>query len=371
MKTKAAVLHAINTPLAIEELDLDGPRAGEVLVKVAAAGVCHSDLSTINGTIPKPLPIVLGHEGAGVVMDVGPGVSLVKPGDRVILSWVPDCGHCPFCTTGKPNLCDNRSPYTNGTLADGTVRFHKGKQDVWHFGGVSCFTEYLVAPETGTIPMKTDVPLDRLALVGCAVSTGVGAVINTARVPPGSSVVVFGAGGVGLNAIQGAALVDASLIIAVDLLDNKLEMAKQFGATHTVNASRQDPVEAVRELTARLPGGPGADYAFEAIGNAKTIAQAFMAVRKGGTAVAIGIAAPNALVSIPPQWLVYGERTLTGSFYGSCRIRVDFDRMIRLYESGKLKLDELISRRIKLEEINEGFRAMEQGEVARSVILFD
>jgi S-(hydroxymethyl)glutathione dehydrogenase / alcohol dehydrogenase len=367
MKIKASVLFGEGQDCRVEEVELLPPERGEVLVRVAAAGICHSDLHVIDGVIKKPFPIILGHEGAGVVEEVGEGVSLVRPGDRVILSWTPDCGRCPFCTTGRPNLCDNRAPYAAGTMADGTVRVLLNGEPVYNYAGVSSYGEYTVVPETGAIPITADVPLSIAALVGCAVTTGVCAVTNTAAAEPGSAVAIFGCGGVGLNAIQGAALVNALPIIAVDVVPGKLEMALRFGATHTVNAREQDPVQAIMELT----GGRGADYAIEAIGNPAVMAQAFRSLRKRGTAVAIGIGRPDAEISIPAQLLVYGERRLVGSFYGSARPRVDFDRMLRLYQAGKLKLDELITRRIGLDGVNEAFAAMRAGDVARSVIVFD
>jgi len=364
MKIHASVLFGEGQSCRVEEVELLPPQRGEVLVRMAAAGICHSDLHVIDGVIKKPFPIILGHEGSGIVQEVGEGVTLVKPGDRVILSWVPDCGRCPYCTTGRPNLCDSRVPYAAGTMADGTVRTRLNGQPVYHFAGASPYAEYTVVPEQGAIPITADVPLSVMALVGCAVTTGVCAVINTAAVEPGSAVAVFGCGGVGLNAIQGAALVHASPIIAIDRFPTKLEMARQFGATHTVNAREEDPVEAINRLT----GSRGADYSFEAIGNPAVMTQAFRCLRKGGTAVAIGIGAADAEIPIPAQWLVYGERRLLGSFYGSARPRVDFDRMLRLYQAGKLKLDELISRRISLDGVNEAFAAMRAGEVARSII---
>jgi S-(hydroxymethyl)glutathione dehydrogenase / alcohol dehydrogenase len=366
MKIHASVLFGEGQGCRVEEVELQPPQRGEVLVRMAAAGICHSDLHVVDGIIKKPFPIILGHEGSGIVQEIGEGVTLVKPGDRVILSWAPDCGHCSFCTTGRPNLCDGRAPYAAGTMADGTVRVLRNGQPVYNFAGVSSYAEYTVVPEQGAIPITADVPLSVMALVGCAVTTGVCAVINTAAVEPGSAVAVFGCGGVGLNAIQGAALVNAAPIIAIDRIQGKLELARRFGATHTVNAGEEDPVPAIQKLT----GNRGADYTFEAIGNPAVMSQAFRCLRKGGTAVAIGIGAPDAEIPIPAQWLVYGERRLVGSFYGSARPRVDFDRMLRLYQAGKLKLDELISRRIGLGEVDAAFAAMRAGEVARSIIDF-
>jgi S-(hydroxymethyl)glutathione dehydrogenase/alcohol dehydrogenase len=367
MKIHASVLFGEGQECRVEEVELLEPRRSEVLVRVAAAGICHSDLHVIDGVIKKPFPVILGHEGAGVIEAVGEGVTLVKPGDRVILSWTPDCGRCPFCTTGRPNLCDNRAPFAAGTMADGTVRVLLDGQPVYNYAGVSSYAEYAVVPESGAIPITADVPLSVAALVGCAVTTGVCAVTNTAGVEPGSSVAIFGCGGVGLNAVQGAALVNALPIIAIDVFPSKLELARQFGATHTINAREEDPVATIMRLTA----GRGADYAVEAIGNPAVMNQAFRSLRKHGTAVAIGIGGPDAEIRIPTQWLVYGERRLVGSFYGSARPRVDFDRMLRLYQAGRLKLDELITRRIGLDGVNEAFAAMRAGEVARSVIVFD
>ncbi|HEX2172091.1 MAG TPA: Zn-dependent alcohol dehydrogenase [Dehalococcoidia bacterium] len=363
---KAAVLYERGTPLKVEEIEILEPRQGEVLVRLGASGVCHSDLHVVNGQIPSPLPIILGHEAAGTVERVGEGVTVVKPGDHVVLSFMPSCGLCRYCTTGRPHLCDVGARSTAaGTLFDGTVRFRKGDQEIKHMSGVASFGQYTVANQESCIPIREDVPFDRACLVGCGVMTGVGAVINTAKVEPGSSVVVIGAGGVGLNVIQGAVLAGAEKIIAVDMLDNKLEMAQQFGATHVINAGREDPARSVRRLT-----GGGADYAFEVIGNVKTIRQAYDAVQRGGTAVVVGVAAVGAEVGLPAFSLPMMEKTLKGSFYGSTRPRVDMPKLIDLYLAGKLKLDELITRTIPLDAVNEAFGAMERGEVARSVIVY-
>lgn len=364
MKTRAAVLYGLNQPFEIEELDLDPPGPGEVLVEMAGGGICHSDWSIVTGTISKPFPIVLGHEGSARVLETGPNVSLVKPGDPVVLSFIPDCGACYYCLSGRSQLCESISLYRGGTLVDGTTRFKKNGQSVYHFNGVSSFSQYAVIPERAAVPVDPRVPLDRAALIGCAVSTGVGSVIFTANVTPGSTVAVIGAGGVGLNVIQGAEMVSASRIIAVDVFPSKLEMARQFGATDTVNAREGDPVQAVLELT----GGRGVDYAFEAIGLAETITQAFDMLGKAGTAVAIGIAPRNTPIQVHPQNLIYGERRLVGSMYGSTRPRADFARFVDLYLTGRLKLDQLVTREWKLEEINQAFAAMNGGEVARGVI---
>ncbi|MCC2671972.1 MAG: Alcohol dehydrogenase zinc-binding domain protein [Armatimonadetes bacterium] len=364
MKSRAAVLYGQKQPFVVEEVELDGPGPGEVLVEMAAGGICHSDWSVVQGIIPKQHPIILGHEGSARVLEIGEGVKLVKPGDPVILSWIPDCGHCYYCMSGKANLCDGRQPYADGTLGNGIMRFHKNGRRIRHYNGVSSFSQYAVVPERGCVAIDPRVPLDRAALIGCAVSTGVGAVIFTVKAEPGSTVAVFGAGGVGLNAIQGAAIISASRIIAVDVNPSKLEMAREFGATDVVNAAETDPVAAILELTR----GIGVDYAFEAIGRADTIRQSFESLCKGGTAVVIGIAAKEELISIPPQNLVYGERKLVGSFYGSTRPRADFARFVDLYLSGRLKLDQLVTREWSIDQINEGFAAMNAGEVARGII---
>lgn len=364
MKTRAAVLYGVNQPFEVEEVDLEGPGPGEVLVEMAAGGVCHSDWHVVDGIIPKQFPLILGHEGSARVLEVGEGVRLVKPGDPVILSWIPDCGHCRYCMSGKANLCDGRKPYTDGTLGNGNIRFSKNGRPVYHFNGVSSFAQHAVVPERGCVPIDPRVPLDKAALIGCAVSTGVGAVIFTAQATPGSTIAVFGTGGVGLNAVQGAVIAGASRIIAVDVSERKLQMAREFGATDLVNSAETDPVAAILELT----GGVGVDYAIEAIGRPEPIRQAFEALCKGGTAVAIGIAAKEADIPIPPQTLVYGERRLVGSFYGSTRPRADFARFVDLYLAGKLKLDQLVTREWRLDQINEAFAAMNAGEVARGII---
>jgi len=364
MKTLAAVLYGRNEPFVVEEVELDPPGPGEVLVQMAGGGICHSDWHVVEGIIEKEMPVILGHEGSARVLDVGPGVTLVKPGDAVVLSFLPECGACRYCLSGKSNLCDAALTWRRGTLADGTSRFHKAGRPIYHFNGVSSFSHYAVVPERAAVAIDPRVPLDRAALIGCAVSTGVGAVIFTAKAEPGSTIVVIGAGGVGLNAVQGAALVNAARIIAVDVSDYKLQLAREFGATDTINATTTEPVAAILELT----GGRGADYAFEAIGRAETIRQAFECLAKGGTAVAIGIAPKTDLVHIAPQLLVYGERRLVGSFYGSTRPRADFYRFVDLYLAGKLRLDQLVTREWRLDQINEAFRAMLSGEVARGII---
>ena len=362
---KAAVLYELKTPLKVEDVDLDNPKAREVRVKIAANGVCHSDYSVIHGVLRSPLPVVLGHEGAGIVEEVGPEVNLVKAGDHVVLSFAPYCGRCYYCAIGRPVLCENmRITMGKGTLLDGTCRLKKNGKDIHHMAGLSSFAQYAVVPEIACITIPNHMPLDKACLVGCGVMTGVGAAINTAKVEPGSSAVVVGCGGVGLNVIQGCALAGAGTIIAVDLMENKLEYARQFGATHTINPSRQDVVKTVRSLTE----GRGADYAFEVIGLSKTIEQAYACARQGGTTVVVGAPSREAMVTLPASSFLT-EKVIKGSVYGSARPRVDMPRLIDLYMNKKLKLDELVTRTYSLDEVNEAMTALEKGEVARSVIV--
>jgi NDMA-dependent alcohol dehydrogenase len=363
---KAAVLPAAGMDLQVEDLEVVAPRQGEVLVRLVAAGVCGTDLHAMDGDLALPLPCVLGHEGAGVVEEVGPGVTELVPGDHVVLLWRASCGRCFYCSIGRPALCDlGLRIRQTGAMPDGETRFRRpGGEQVRHFLGASTFAQYTVLPEVATVKIRADVPLDRAALIGCGVITGVGAVLNAAHVEAGSAVAVFGAGGIGLNMIQGAALVGAERIIAVDTRPAKLELARQFGATHAVDASRDDPVAAIAALT----GGRGADYAFEAIGLPATVEQALACVRKAGTAVVVGLTSATATVSISPLTLVQQEKTLRGSLYGSARPRVDMPRLLDLYVAGKLKLDELITRRYPLDAVNDAVAALRRGEVARAVL---
>jgi S-(hydroxymethyl)glutathione dehydrogenase/alcohol dehydrogenase len=353
---KAAVLREVNKPLAIEDVTLDEPGPRQVLVKTAASGVCHSDLHFIEGLWPIPLPAVLGHEAAGVVEKTGPSVSYVEAGDHVILSFVPSCGACRFCTSGQPFLCGQ------GRMRGQTL--HIGEQAVTPFLSMSSFAEYMVVPEDSLVKIRKDVGLDKAALVGCGVMTGVGAAINTAKVQPGTSCAVIGTGGVGLNVIQGCALAGAERIIAVDIHPNKLEMAREFGATHFVDASKEDAVAKVQELT-----GGGADYAFEVIGLPAAIQQAFSMIRRGGEAIVVGMAPAASEVTLPAAAFL-AEKNLKGCTYGSARPRYDMPRILDLYMAGKLKLDELVSRTYPLDGINDAFAAMKNGEVARSVLVF-
>ncbi len=366
MEIKAAVLYEANTPLVVEPVQLDDPKDGEVLVRIGAAGVCHSDYHVMKGEWTPPLPIVLGHEAAGIVEEVGGGVGRVRPGDRVILNFRPNCGWCAHCSRGQPVLC-NGADSERWLLFDGTARLHTtAGRDLNHFARTASFAEYAVVPESGAVPVRDDVPLDKAALIGCSVMTGVGAVINTARVEAGSSVLVIGCGGVGLNCIQGAVLAGAERIIAVDLKANKLEYAKQFGATDVLDASEGDTAARVLELT-----GGGVDYAFEAIGLSKTIVDCYESTRLGGTTVVVGMAPEDDMMTIPALSLPRTEKVLRGSWYGSARPWLDLPKMVELYMGGRLQVDPLVSRTYPLDEINEAYEALDRGDVARSVLLMD
>ncbi|MDE2925731.1 MAG: Zn-dependent alcohol dehydrogenase [Acidobacteriota bacterium] len=366
MKAKAAILFDVGQRLDIREVDVAKPRAGEVLVRMAVGGICHSDLHVMTGHLNAPTPSILGHEGAGTVVETGSGVTSVRPGDNVIPLWRLSCGECEYCTLARPALCAvGMKIRSTGRLLDGSSRFSLDGSEIKHFLGVSTFSEYTVILEKALVKVPKDIPLQQAALLGCAVITGIGAVMNAARVTPGSQVAVFGSGGVGLNVIQGAALAGAEKIIAVDLLDNKLEMARQFGATHTVNASSDDPVEQVRSLTEQR----GVDYAFEVIGLPKTVRQAFDSLAKRGEAIVLGVTPLETEVSVPIMPLIFEEKVLKGSVYGSSRPRIDIPKLMNLYRAGKLKLDELVTRTFSFDQINEAYAALERGEVARTVVL--
>ena len=365
MKTKAAVLYEANTPMVIETVDLQEPQEGEVLVKVAAAGVCHSDFHIMKGEWAWPMPAILGPEGAGIVERVGPGVTRVKPGQSVILNFRANCGTCRYCIIGRPVLCNGAGGQRH-TLFDGTSRLSKNGETIHHMARTSCFSEYTVVPESGAVPVRSDMPLDKACLVGCAVMTGVGAVTNTAHIEAGSIVAVIGCGGVGLNSVQGAALAGASQIVAIDMLDNKLDYARQFGATDVVNAGNGDAVARVKEITSG-----GVDYAFEAIGNSHTIRQAYEMLAPGGLAVVVGMAPEDDEVSINALSLPRTECGIIGSWYGGARPWVDLPKIAALYLSGRLQIDPMISRTYPLEEINVAYDALAAGEVARSIILFE
>jgi S-(hydroxymethyl)glutathione dehydrogenase / alcohol dehydrogenase len=363
---KAAVLYEANAPLEVVELQQQGPQAGEARVRVKAAGVCHSDWHIMNGDWTVPLPMVLGHEAAGIVEEIGPGVVGVSPGDHVIFSFRPQCGHCLYCSTGRSILCDGHTSPRWGML-DGTTRLRRGDQEIFQMARIGTFSEQVVCPAEMLVPIRKEMPWPQAALTGCSVPTGVGAVTRCAQVPAGSSVMVVGCGGVGLNVVQGARLAGARTIIAVDLLDNKLEYAKEFGATHTLNASRDDVVKTTRALA----GGRGVDYAFDAIGGEATTLQILDSIRPGGTAVIVGMAAMSVRAPVQPYSMALLEKTLKGTMYGSVRPNLDFPILVDLYLDGKLNLDDLISRTYSLEDINEGFDALRSGQVARGVVVFD
>jgi S-(hydroxymethyl)glutathione dehydrogenase/alcohol dehydrogenase len=359
---KAAVLREINQPLEIEDVEHGDPGPREVLVRTVAAGVCHSDLHFQNGSYPYQLPAVLGHESAGIVEAVGQDVTYVKPGDHVITCVSAFCGHCEYCLTGHMSLC--HEPELQRPL-DQPQRLSKHGESLSQFLNVSSFAEYMLVHEHAIVRIREDMPLDRAALIGCGVTTGVGAVIHTAKVEPGSSVAVIGCGGVGLSAINGAAIAGAAQVIAIDMVQSKLDLARKFGATHVINSAEVDVKEAVRELTSG-----GVHYSFEAVGLKQTAEQAFKILARGGTATIIGMIPVGTTIEIHgPEFLM--ERKLQGSNMGSNRFRVDMPRFIDFYLQGKLHLDDLISRRIRLEDVNEGLAALKTGEVARSVIMFD
>ena len=358
---KAAVFHGAHQPLTIEEVDVAKPIGREVLVRTVGSGVCHSDLHYVDGLYPFPAPAILGHEAAGIVEAVGPHVAEFKPGDHVIACLSVFCGRCAYCLTGRTHLCQSRpvrAPEEPPKLS------WKGAP-VNQFANLSAYAEQMLVHENGLVRVRDDMPLDRAALIGCGVTTGVGAVLNTARVEAGATVAVFGAGGVGLAAIQGARIAGAGMIIAVDVFARKLDQARELGATHTVDASATDPVEAIRALT-----GGGVEYAFEAIGLKKAAEQAFDCLRPGGTATIVGMIPVGQKIELDgPAFL--RERRVQGCSMGSNRFKVDMPKYVDFYLQGRLRLDEMITRRGRLEDVNDAFRAMKAGEVARTVLMFD
>jgi S-(hydroxymethyl)glutathione dehydrogenase/alcohol dehydrogenase len=365
VKSRAAVLWSVGQPVEIVEVEVEAPREGEVLVKVAACGLCATDLHVVDGELPEPLPLVLGHEASGVVVETGPGVERVEEGDHVVLVLAPSCGRCAACRAGRPNFCEQAwQNGAEGTLSDGTSRLSANGRQLNHFNSVSAFSEYAVVPESAAIPVRRDVPLESLALVGCGVLTGYGAVVRTAQVTPGSSVAVWGCGGVGLNVVQTARLAGAGTIVAVDAVEEKLEAARRLGATELVNAG-SDTAAAVRAATA---GGP--DYAFEAIGREEAIRQAWDATRAGGTLVVVGMMPKGSTLTIDPWWLVY-EKTLKGCFLGSARLPIDVPRIVDHYAAGRLALDELVGRRIALDELPAALERMRAGDGFRQLVVFD
>ena len=352
--------------MIIEEINLDGPGEGEVLVEVKGAGLCHSDLSVIQGARPRPMPMVLGHEASGIVREVGKGVTGFAPDDHVIFTFIPSCGACRYCAEGRPSLCEPGADANNaGTLMNGTQRFSQNGKPYFHHCGVSGYSQFTVTLPGSLVKIDNDLPFEHATLFGCAVMTGTGAVMNTANIQLGQSVAVFGLGGVGLAALMGAKACEAGTIIAVDLLESKLEMARQLGATHTVNASECDPVETIRDLTAG-----GVEVALESAGIATVLTQAYESTARGGTTIAISLPHPDHQFSVPAVSLSALEKTVKGSYQGSCQPARDIPRFIEMFREGKLPVNRLLSDTITLEQINAGFDRLQQGEVARQVILF-
>ncbi len=373
MKTRAAVLHELNQPapfaaskpLKIEEIELDAPGPGEVLVKMTAAGLCHSDLSVITGVRPRPVPMALGHEASGTVMQVGDGVSDLKPGDRVVLVFVPSCGHCLPCMEGRPALCEPGAEANGkGTLLSGSRRLHLGSSYVNHHVGVSAFAEHAVVSRRSCVKIEQDIDPVEAALFGCAVLTGVGAVVNTAKVQPGQSAAVVGLGGVGMCALLGAVASGATEVVAIDLNDGKLEMAKQLGATHVVNARDPDAIAKVKEATKG-----GVDFAFEMAGVVPAMELSYRVTKRGGTTVTASLPHPQHNWPLQQVSLVAEERTVKGSYIGSCVPARDVPRYIGLYLAGKLPINKLLGERLKLDDINRGFDKLDAGESMRDLVV--
>lgn len=367
--TKAAVLTGVGTPLEIrDDVEVAAPGPGEVKVKIGASGVCHSDLSVQNGTIPLPTPIVLGHEGAGTIVEVGEGVTGLSEGDHVVLSFVPNCGECYFCTRGQGFLCEKSAMAMMGGLLDGTTRLTSGGNPLHQMAMLGTFNEEAIVPAISTIKIDQSIPLKVAALIGCGVLTGVGAAMNTADIREGDTVAVVGCGGVGLNVIQGAKIAGAGEIVAIDMFDSKLEMAQKFGATRTVKAGDEDAAAAITAAT----GGRLADTVFEVIGLKDTIMQALGLTRQGGETVLVGVPRMDVILELPAALeFLYLNKTIKGCWYGSANVAEDVPELLGLYQDGKLKLDELISREIDVEGVNDAFDAMQSGEVARSVITYE
>ena len=369
MKVKAAVARSAGQPLTIETVELDGPRAGEVLVEIKATGVCHTDAYTLSGADPEGLfPTILGHEGAGIVAEVGEGVTSVKKGDRVIPLYTPECRNCAYCLSGKTNLCQAiRLTQGQGVMPDGTSRFSIDGQKLYHYMGTSTFANYTVLPEIAVAKIRDDAPFDKVCLIGCGVTTGIGAVFNTAKVEPGSNVIVFGLGGVGLNVIQAARMVGANMIVGVDLNPDKREMAEKFGMTHFVNP-REVEGDLVPYLVDLTKGG--ADYSFECIGNVNVMRQALECCHKGwGVSVIVGVAGAGQEISTRPFQLVTG-RVWKGTAFGGAKGRTDVPKIVDWYMDGKIDIDSLVSHVMPIEQINKAFDLMHKGESIRTVLTF-
>jgi S-(hydroxymethyl)glutathione dehydrogenase/alcohol dehydrogenase len=361
---KAAVMRAQNAPLEIEEVEIDDPGPGEVLLKTSASGICHSDLHVIEGGLPVPPPCILGHEPAGVVEAVGAGVADFAPGDHVIGCLTSWCGVCKFCTGGRPYLCPTQFA---GRAPDAKARLTaKGGDPIGQFANLSSFAEKMLCPERSLVKIRDDMPMDRAALIGCGVTTGLGAALNTVNIPAGASVVIVGCGGVGLSALQGARIVGAGTIIAVDTQTWKFDLARKLGATDCVNATDGDPVAAVQALT-----GGGADFVFECLGSVPTVQQSIGMTGRGGTTVLVGVVPVTQMVPISAADLTLQEKNITGSYMGSNRFRFDMPKYVEFYLDGRLRLDEMISSRIPLDDVNPALDKMRKGEAARQVIVFD
>jgi NDMA-dependent alcohol dehydrogenase len=360
---KAAVCYEANAPLKVEDVTLDEPQANEVLVKLVATGVCHSDLHFMKGEMPMPVPVVPGHEGAGIVEKVGPGVTTVQPGDHVVLMVAFSCGKCRYCVEGRPTLCVENLPIMSmATLPGMAKRLRKGDQEIHHLFGLACFAEYTVVHERSCVKVREDAPFDVICLLGCGTSTGIGAAINTTGMRTGESIAIYGCGGVGLSAVMGAKLAGAGNLIAVDTMDKKLAMAKELGADHVINASQEDPIGKVMELT-----GGGADYAIECIGSVDVMTQAFASIHGGGMMIVVGMAPLGTMLNIAPFEFLLGK-TITGTVQGDVRALVDIPRYVDMYMDGKLPIDKLITKSYSLDQVNDAFAALEKGEVLRSVI---
>ena len=370
MDVRAAVAHKAGAPLAIETVQLEGPKTGEVLVEIRATGICHTDEYTLSGADPEGLfPSVLGHEGAGVIVDVGPGVKSLKKGDHVIPLYVPECRECEYCVSQKTNLCQAiRVTQGQGLMPDGTSRFSLGGKKLHHYMGTSTFSNYTVVPEIALAKIREDAAFDKVCYIGCGVTTGIGAVINTAKVEPGANVVVFGLGGIGLNVVQGARMAGADMIVGVDLNPKRRSLAGKFGMTHFVNPKDMAENELVPYLVNLTKGG--ADYSFECIGNVKVMRQALECCHKGwGVSVIIGVAPAGAEIATRPFQLVTG-RVWKGTAFGGARGRTDVPKIVDWYMDGKINIDDLITHKLKFEDINRGFDLMHAGESIRSVVVF-
>jgi len=369
MKTRAAVAWAAGKPLEIEEIDLAGPKAGEVLIRNVATGVCHTDAFTLSGEDPEgKFPAILGHEGGAVVEEIGAGVTSVRPGDHVIPLYTPECGKCNFCTSGKTNLCQAiRATQGQGLMPDGTSRFSMKGKPIFHYMGTSTFSEYTVLPEISVARIGKEAPLEKVCLLGCGITTGIGAVLNTAKVEPGSTVAVFGLGGVGLSAVQGATMARASRIIAIDINPDKFELARQMGATDTINPGDYD--KPIQEVIVDLTNG-GVDYSFECVGNVKLMRAALECCHKGwGESVIVGVAGAGQEICTRPFQLVTG-RVWRGTAFGGCKGRSQLPGMVDQYMHGDIKVDEFITHTMPLDDINKAFDLMHEGKSIRTVIHF-